>query len=277
MKKPVLSPLVQQAVEFTEAYKSHLNDHIAIREAECLKAQYPAIIRDLRPEDTFAGRKPLDMIVYFGTIWWHAYPEWRKGAKVEGKQGGYCVNFSAEDKYAKTGEEKKAPADILDFWEKECSLSKTRKIWSHELKTSFLGNASVGFCMAFDFDRLLQRGIPGLIEDINARKLQLKEKGGDKEFLDGLLIMLDVFKDTCRHYEQQASELAKKAKRPQDKKGSKRQLQLSPQSPLGPRNHSARRSSCSGFTSCSEAANISNPADLISTWVIFMSMISNGV
>lgn len=218
MKKNELSRLVAQAVDFTETYKKHQHEPIPIREARCLQAQYPAIIRDLRPEDTFAGRKPLDMIVYFGTIWWHAYPEWRRGEKVEGKQGGYCVNFSALDNYAKTKEDNKALTKVLDFWEKECSLAKIRKVWDDELKNCFLGNASVGFCMAFDFDRLLLRGIPGLIEDINARKLLLKKKGGDKEFLDGLLIMLEVFRDTCRHYEKQAKELAKKTKLPKDKK-----------------------------------------------------------
>ncbi|HCE45263.1 MAG TPA: hypothetical protein DET40_17120 [Lentisphaeria bacterium] len=218
VNKTALSPFVAQAVEFTQAYKEHKDDHVAIREAMCLKAQYPAILRDLRPEDTIAGRRPEDIIVYFGTIWWHWYPEWRKGVETAGKQGGYCVNFSAAKNCAKNDAERKALKKVLDFWEDECSQSKIRKIWDDELKNSFLGGASTGFCMSMDFDRLLKRGVPGLIEDIIARKSQVKKKGGDEGFLDGLLIMLDVFKDTCLHYRRQAENLAKSAKSAKDRK-----------------------------------------------------------
>ncbi len=217
-KKPVLSPFVAQAVEFTETYKKHIDDHVAIREAMCLKTQYPALLRDLRPEDTLAGRRPEDIIVYFGTIWWHWYPEWRRGIETAGKQGGYCVNFSAAKTCAKSEEDKKALDKLLDFWEDECSPAKIRKIWDDDVKNSFLGVASVGFCMSMDFDRLLKRGIPGLIDDIKARKKQIRKKGGDEKFLDGLLIMLDVFKDTCHHYRKQAEALAKNAKSAKDRK-----------------------------------------------------------
>jgi pyruvate-formate lyase len=57
--------------------------------------------------------------------------------------------------------------------------------------------------MASDFDLLVQRGIPGLREDIAARRTT----ADDTSFLDGLVMSLDVFCNTCQWYAGQARTL----------------------------------------------------------------------
>ena len=46
----------QREREFTKAYQRHINDHPAIREAACLKAQYPGTLGPIEAGDLFAGR-----------------------------------------------------------------------------------------------------------------------------------------------------------------------------------------------------------------------------
>ena len=43
-------------LKFTETYRQHLHDHIAIREAKCLQVQYPAILTGIQDQDLLAGR-----------------------------------------------------------------------------------------------------------------------------------------------------------------------------------------------------------------------------
>lgn len=43
-------------INFTETYKKYKNEHIAMREAMCLKEQFPSILTEIREEDLFAGR-----------------------------------------------------------------------------------------------------------------------------------------------------------------------------------------------------------------------------
>lgn len=68
--KSEIHPIIAQAVEFTKTYKEYQNAPIAIREAMCLKAQYPVSLGEIQSEDIFAGRKGKDRITYVGSIWW---------------------------------------------------------------------------------------------------------------------------------------------------------------------------------------------------------------
>ena len=176
MSASSISPLIAQALAFTEAYKRHAADPVAIREAACLRAQYPAILGAIQPGDCFAGRRGA-WIAYVGTIWWAAFPGYLHGTREEGKQGGYCYDFAAEGKFGKTPEERQALSALAAFWEHACTPGRIRERWDDDLRTFNSGRGqvaggSVGFAAALDFDRLLQRGIPGLIADIEARRNQ---------------------------------------------------------------------------------------------------------
>ncbi len=204
-----LNPFVAQALAFTEAYKTCASSHKAIREAMCLKTQYPALMGEIRPGDLFAGRKAQQRMAYLGTIWWAGFP-----AGYEGKQGGYCFDFNLARTAGKTTQEKQILADLVQFWERECTATKALATWDDELRTYLKGSGQIagsanGFCVAVDLDRLLQKGIPGLMKDIQAKRDEFQKKGEDTGFYDGLRIAMEAVVDVCRHYQQQATLLAR--------------------------------------------------------------------
>ncbi len=43
-------------LDFTEAYRQNINEHVAIREARSLQALFPKVFQDIQPGDIFAGR-----------------------------------------------------------------------------------------------------------------------------------------------------------------------------------------------------------------------------
>jgi len=216
-----MNTLITQAVAFTEAYRRHAGAHPAIREAACLKTQFPALLGDIQTGDAFAGRLPRRRIAYFGTMMWAAFPPEPDGSRSEGKQGGYGFDFAAAERYASSPEEKAAVGELARFWQTECSVARVRQEWDADLRTCLLarasapvggglpvGGTSTGFCVAVDLERLVTRGLPGLAEDIGKRRAQVATQGGDAAFLEGLGLALGVVTDVCRHYERQARRMA---------------------------------------------------------------------
>jgi pyruvate-formate lyase len=217
-----INPLITQAVEFTDAYKQHQYDPLPIREAMCLKKQYPALLAEIRDGDLFAGRRPKERIAYIGTIWWAAFPTEPNETPVEGKQGGYCFDFSAIKKFVSNNKEKLILEELSTFWKNEATIAKALGKWDAELK-QYINNygqisaGSVGFAIAADLDRLLQKGIQGLLEEVSVKKLEIEKNDGDVSFYTGLQITLEVIVDVCRFYEKQALELAEKSSNINDK------------------------------------------------------------
>lgn len=214
-----MNPLVRQAIDFTEVYRRHRGADPATREAACLKAQFPAILGELRPDDLFAGRRSAAWITYVGPIWWTAYPGWNPERKEEGKQGGYCFDFAADTRHACTEAEREAIQGLKAFWERECSVARFLARWDDELIRHTgagcqVAGRSGGFCLALDFDRLLRRGLPGLAADVRDRRARALSDGEDTAFCDGLLVALDVVADVCAHYSRQARGLAAAATTP---------------------------------------------------------------
>jgi len=215
-----LSPIVAQAMEFTAAYQEFSEAHPAVREAMCLRTQFPALLGSIREDDTYAGRRPPQRLVYFAPIWWAAFPPGEKNRKHEGKQGGYAFDFAAAQKLALTDADKEAVAMLSAFWEKECCWSKAQARWDSELRANLdpagplpvgggypVGGNAVGFTVAMDLDKLLRLGIPGLIAEIEQRQAS----GGEPNFLSAARMALDIFVDVCGHYERQAQSLADSA------------------------------------------------------------------
>lgn len=204
-------PLIAQAVDFTEVYRRCRDEHPAVREAMCLKTQYPAILTDIRKGDFFAGRKQDHWLAYTGTIAWGTFPAEADGAQVMGKQGGYCFNFGAVEKFALTGEDARQITELEAFWHSELSLAKIKRLWDDNMRASLgdaaqVGAGSVGFGLALDIERLLRRGIPGLLEDIEQARSAWK--GEETAFFDALRIAVGVLIEVCSHYERQARSAA---------------------------------------------------------------------
>jgi pyruvate-formate lyase len=204
-----LHPVVRQALEFTETYKRHRDDHPAIREATCLKTQYPALMGPIGPGDMFAGAQAADRITYLGTMWWAQMPH----RDSHGKQGGYCFDFSAAERYQDSPADREAVEGLVDYWRDECTFSKILAQWDDEMLRYLRPGGAVdgggsGFVTAPDLDLLVRRGIPGLVADVQARRAGVAMHGGDSAFLRALGMTLDTLIDVCRHYETQARAMA---------------------------------------------------------------------
>lgn len=212
----LMNPVITQAVEFTETYKKYKDAPVAIREAMCLKAQYPALLGDIRQGDLLAGRRGDGRIVYLGPIWWFGFPDYTPDHKTEGKQGGYCFDFSAIHTLTCCEEERRVLEELTAFWREESTVSKISNSLEDDLRRyagprGQVSGGSVGFLIAPDIDKLLQRGIPGLLEDIAKREENAKNKARDTSFFEGLRIALEVVEDVCNHYKKLALEQAEKA------------------------------------------------------------------
>ncbi|MDA3797767.1 MAG: hypothetical protein PF692_01655 [Kiritimatiellae bacterium] len=204
-----LNPVVAQAVAFTEAYKKNIDQNIAIREVECLKTQYPALMGDIQSGEIFAGGKADDRITFTGTIWWSMLPSFN----YYGKQAGYCFDSSAVDRYCKNEEEKTILKELNDFWTNEVTCNKIAENWPDEMTEQnrwdgvVQGNGS-GFIITPDYDELIQIGFTGLKQKVLAQK---KNPSLDQNFVDAMLGCVEIIENTAIHYIKQAEQKSKDA------------------------------------------------------------------
>ncbi|MBA4387530.1 MAG: hypothetical protein C0404_06085 [Verrucomicrobia bacterium] len=212
--------LLECAVKFTDTYREYSSAPVAIREAMCMKTQFPAMLRDLTENDCFAGRSPAKRVLYFSPFMFVQLPL----GKFLGKQGGYCFDFDAASWNLSTPEEHAQFDSLRQFWQKECSNARCYDSWTDEMQT-FVGivapetpgsgyqalGGSNGAHVVMDYSKLLALGIPGLCSSIDARRREALKKREDASLFDGMLIALDILEDVCRHYELQARNLAQAA------------------------------------------------------------------
>jgi len=184
------NPIITQAVQFTNVYKQYKDAPVPIREAMCFKAQYPALLHEICEGDMYAGRRTPRRIVYVGSVWWFGLPRYSPEYRAEGKQGGYCFDFSALYGLPQTDDERKTVQELTDFWKTECTMSKVYA--KSEIKDG------VGFLFANNLQRLVSKGLPGLVNDVTAMP--------DSDFKTGLLIVLETIADVCRYFKKQAEE-----------------------------------------------------------------------
>jgi pyruvate-formate lyase len=204
-----LHPVVEQAIAFTDAYKCHRDDHPALREAACLRTQFPALMGPIEPDDVFAGGWADARMCYVGTMWWAMVAN-RKGPT---KQAGYCFDFAASERWGETDADRRAIDELEAFWEHEYTCAKTQAQLPEEHARcvrrdgQLAGGEGCGFCVALDMDRLLQLGIPGLQSLVDEGERRAVSEDGDVAFFQGLRTALEVVIDVCRHYESQARDL----------------------------------------------------------------------
>ena len=184
----MLNPMIKQALELTDVYKKYQDAPLPIREAMCYKAQYPALLPDIRQGDIYAGHRTDRRIVYVGSVMWYGMPTCTAENIVEGKQGGYCYDFKAQYDLPQNDEERAAFNELTDFWMKECTSSKVYA--TAEIQEG------VGFLFANNLDRLVKRGLPGLVNDVSVMP--------ESDLRTGMLSVLTTVVDVCRHYQQQA-------------------------------------------------------------------------
>lgn len=204
-------------LNFTEAYRKNINEHIAIREAKCHQAQFPAVLDEIGETDRLAGR----------TFW-----GWVGFSPHNAPNGAAYGYFCHEQKIIEAIERGNIPVEqrdsvheMLHFWKKETSKAKVEAAFTKKMLPVLFRDEIVSLPYNFkplianpiyrmagvfvDYGKLLRLGIPGLINEITEQRDKAKESGGDYKLYEGMLIALDVFIDSCRHYEKQAREKAK--------------------------------------------------------------------
>ncbi len=203
-------------LNFTEAYRKNRDQHIAIREARCHQAQFPAILTEIQENDRLAGR----------TVWGWV------GFSPHNAPGGAAYGYFCHDqKIIEAIERGNIPMDqrdgvheMLHFWKKETSKAKVEAAFTEKMLPVLFRDEIVSLPYNFkplianpiyrmagvfvDYEKLLRLGIPGMIFEITDYMNQSRASGGDYQLYEGMLIALDVFIDSCHHYEKQAIDKA---------------------------------------------------------------------
>ena len=204
-------------LNFTEVYRDNINEHIAIREAKCHAAQFPAVLTEIQDNDRLAGR------TFWGWV----------GFSPHNAPGGAAFGyFCHEQKIIEAIERGNIPIEqrdgvheMLHFWKKETSKAKVEAAFTEKMLPVLFRDEIVSLPYNFkplianpiyrmagvfvDYEKLLRLGIPGLMTEITEYREKSKASGGDYKLYEGMLMALDVFIDSCHHYEKQAIEKAK--------------------------------------------------------------------
>ncbi len=108
-------------LDFTEVYKRNINEHIAIREGKCLKAQFPAVLTEIEDNERLAGR----------TRW-----GWAGFSPHNAPPSAAYGYFFHEHKIIELIERGNIPVEqrngvheMLHFWKKENSKAKDREMF----------------------------------------------------------------------------------------------------------------------------------------------------
>jgi len=190
----MLSPLITQAIQVTEAYKKYANAPMPIREAMCIKPLYPGCLPAPREGDIFAGRCRTKRVMHVGSFAFFGMPNYTPENRAAGKNGGYCFDFSSLYELDMTDEERGVVKELDAYWRNESNMAIVRANTDLQFDTGFTG--------ATDLDMVVSRGIPGMKQDVAAMP--------DGDFRDGLLLVLETVEDVCRYYLQKAQEMGNK-------------------------------------------------------------------
>ncbi len=208
------------AIRFTETYRRYELAPIAVREAMCLKALYPAILAPIRADDLFAGRVD-EPLAGFKQSW--DVP----------RLGYYLLEERLRSELARVDAPAPYPEEIesvIRFWRGRTTqdrwLQQDRPVAAPEVAavTKMPGDDhdkrfAAGFFprmaeVNLDFDKLLRLGVPGLRADVQLARERAHQDMRGASFHEGLLLCLELFVDICRFYSDQATEMTRTADNP---------------------------------------------------------------
>jgi len=197
-------------LRFTETYKKYANAHPAIREAMCLKAEYPAYFTGIQGNDLIAGR------IKHGRVGF-SIDEWGPTAF-----GYYCQ----EEEILKDLEAGLVPLELRDavmemvsFWRHEDTSSKLRARYPEQMKKylpsdDWMGSPGIAFPLYrltganVNFKELMELGIPGLRLKVANARTKAAMEGGDEALFEAMEMAIDVLVDVCMFYKNDAERKA---------------------------------------------------------------------
>jgi pyruvate-formate lyase len=212
-------------LNFTGIYKRFKNAPIAIREAMCLQAQFPSVLSDILEQDALAGR------VEWGQVGFSPHNN-----PPNCGYGYYCN----DEKIIEAIEKGEIPLgqrnelwNMLHFWKKETTQNQVEAAFDPRM-TQYLFRDEINplpfnykpmvaqpiYRMAgvfVDYSKLLKLGVSGLRKEISSHHEKAVLENGDAAFYEGMLLVLDVFSDSCHYYQDQALQKAESAGSPERK------------------------------------------------------------
>lgn len=199
-------------LEFTDTYRKYRDGHIAIREVMCLKAQFPAILTEIREHDLFAGR------VKYGAV----------GFSPQFGGFGYFCNdvaiLEAIEKGDINFEQRDSLMELLQFWKRETTTRKIEAAFTDDMNRVLCREKLTEFPFLYepeiatplyrmagvyiDYEKLMRLGIEGLAEEVRRLGEEAAKNGGDVKLFEAMALALENFSGICRFYQAQALELA---------------------------------------------------------------------
>ncbi len=213
-------------INFTTAFIKYHEAHPAIREAHCLKAMFPAALSPIQENDLLAGRFISTPGVNSSFKGWNANTHnipalgFLSLPPACGPGSGYFCN---EDTFRKKISDLHPDAEtcieleqIIQYWKTETIFYKTRAAYPEAMNKAMPFDDLAGLEVAnsayplvrmtgphFDYDKLMQLGIPGL-----SKLIKEHQEKKESELYDGLLMATELLADVCKYYSHQAFQLA---------------------------------------------------------------------
>ncbi len=200
--------------EYTRVYKENENTGRAIREARCLAVSLPAAAMPVELGDWFAGRRVYRPLGISPSYW------------NDETDGLDHVSYYADlDRLARvmnrddqSDEMREQIRELITFWETEHINAKVRANFDAEMlrempSDRWTRDSGAVFGLyrlagaQLDYDKLVQLGLPGLRTEIENKKLDKTLTEEQQNFLDGLLMLLDILTDLLKHYENELQAL----------------------------------------------------------------------
>jgi pyruvate-formate lyase len=205
-------------LNFTEAYRRTQGQHIAVREAKCLRAQFPAIFTQIQNADRLAGR------VEWGAVGFSPH-----NGPPDCGYAYFCNELKIIDAIENGSiprDQRDAVMGMLHFWKTESTQSKVEAAFTEKmipvlsrgelaaLPCNFKPMIAIPlYRMAgvfLNYRKLLSLGIPGLAAEAISYRDRVKDDGGDYFLFEAMLTAVGVVTDSCLFYRDQALMLAGK-------------------------------------------------------------------
>ncbi len=201
--------------EFTRVFRANQSGPIALREARCLRVLFPALLPPIESGDAFAGRAL--RMEYCGVGF---SPDVTLYSLPHGMGFFYRENVfeQALEQVEPDSAEAREICEMMEFWRGQNTTAQVKAHFTPRVREflpsdSFAGDVGVGFPLyrmtgAYEnYETLLTLGLPGLRARIEERRGQ----GDPDTFYEGLLLSVELLRDCCLAYADQANEFAKDA------------------------------------------------------------------
>ncbi len=199
--------------EFTQTYRSFGKEDIEMREAACIRVQIKGRVRPVEEDDLFAGRM---MQMPIGFI-----------PQSKGTGMGYCIHPDIDSqlliKPDLTSESRNILKELLEFWQKEGTVYKSRRkmpdevtrVVPSELYYLESGIAFVLYRMSgiqLNYSKLLALGIPGLRAEVSKYKSTVQEGSKAFRLYVAMEHVLETFSELAAFYAVQVLEQARQTR-----------------------------------------------------------------